>query len=109
VALGPEFADAHVALAILCVGQLVNAGCGFTGVILEMTGRELDATIGVATGLFTNIVLNAALIPGFGISGAAVATAAGLLVWNLMLVWAIRRRLGIRVTALAALVPRTTA
>jgi hypothetical protein len=38
-----------------------------------------------------------------------VATAAGLLVWNLMLVWAIRRRLGIRVTALAALVPRTTA
>lgn len=106
IAFGPEFAGAHLALAILCVGQLINAGCGFTGVILEMTGRERDATLGVAMGLLTNVLLNAALIPSFGIVGAAVATASGLVVWNLMLVWAIHRRLGISVTALAALMPR---
>jgi O-antigen/teichoic acid export membrane protein len=39
--------------------------------------------------------LNLFLIPLWGITGAAVATATGLVTWNVLLWWAVRKRLGI--------------
>jgi O-antigen/teichoic acid export membrane protein len=96
---GPAYATGHLPFAILCLAQLGNVACGFTGLLLEMTGRERDATAGVAGGVLTNLVLNLVLIPPYGMAGAAVATAVGLLVWNMLLVVSIRRRLNINATA----------
>ena len=100
---GGEFELGASALAILCVGQLVNASMGSVGVILNMTGYERDSARGVAIGAGINIVLNLTFIPVWGIEGAACATAISMIVWNILLVIWVYKRLGIHSTVLGQL------
>ncbi|MGH2542589.1 MAG: polysaccharide biosynthesis C-terminal domain-containing protein, partial [Ardenticatenaceae bacterium] len=101
--LASVFGDAYragaAALAILCLGQLVNAGAGSVGLILNMTGHERDTAVGVAAAAAANLILNLILIPRFGIEGAAVATAVSLATWNVLLCRRVYRRVGIRSAA----------
>lgn len=92
---GSEFSAAYWPLLILGLGQLANAGFGATGILLNMTGFERDVTrvVTVAAGL--NVALNLGLIPLFGVIGAAAATSASLLFWNIWLWQVAHRRLGI--------------
>lgn len=98
---GLEFAKSHTPLAILGVGQLINAGMGSVGFLLNMTGHERDVarTLLITAGL--NIILNLVLIPPFGIVGAASASAVSLALWNIMLCFAVKKRLGVKSTAFA--------
>jgi O-antigen/teichoic acid export membrane protein len=100
---GPAFPEGHTALAILCVGQVVNAAAGSVGLILNMTGFQKDAAIGVGISAVLNIVLNSVLIPLMGINGAAIATTVSLVVWNVILGVMVHRRLGVHTTALGVL------
>ncbi|MEX0729493.1 MAG: flippase [Aquisalimonadaceae bacterium] len=92
---GEEYAVGHSALAILALGQLVNAATGSVGTLLNMTGHERDTMRGLAVAAVANVLLNLALIPAFGIVGAAFATAISLVLWNFLLWWFVRNRLGI--------------
>jgi O-antigen/teichoic acid export membrane protein len=57
----------------------------------------------VYSGAFVvNVALNFSLIPAFGLVGAAVATAAALIVETAMLYVTVRRRLGISCSILTA-------
>ncbi|XSG86305.1 MAG: flippase [Methylohalobius sp. ZOD2] len=96
---GAAFVAGHEALIILVVAQLVNAGMGSVGLLLNMTGHERDTAKGVAVSTFLNVPLNFLLIPSFGITGAALATAISLVVWNIILWYAVRKRLGLNSTA----------
>jgi O-antigen/teichoic acid export membrane protein len=100
---GPEFPEGHTALAILCVGQIVNAAAGSVGLILNMTGHQKDTAIGVGISAVLNIVLNAVLIPLLGIAGAAIATTASLVAWNVILAVMVYRRTGVHTTALGVI------
>lgn len=82
---GSEFGVAATALAILAVGQLVNALLGSAGTVLMMTGHERDAAVAVGVGAVVNVALNAVLVPLFGIEGAASATAVSVVIWNVIL------------------------
>ena len=42
-----------------------------------------------------NIILNLVLVPRFGIVGAALATTISMVVWNVLLVIAVRKKLGV--------------
>lgn len=106
---GTEFETGDTALAILAVGQLVNAAVGSGGVVLTMTGHEREAARAVGIGAIANVGLNLALIPPFGIEGAAVATATSIVVWNLLLVRGTVRHLGIDPTVLGSRRARTHA
>jgi len=97
---GQDFTKGAMALAILSLGQLVNAAMGSVGLILNMTGNERDTARGVAIAAVVNVALNAILIPLWGMNGAATATATSLVVWNLILAVQVVRRLGIYPTAL---------
>jgi len=89
---GREFGDGTIALSILCFGQLVNASMGSVALILNMTGHERDTARGVAIAAVLNIIVNAMLIPKFGMQGAAVASVISLITWNiLMFIWVYRR------------------
>lgn len=103
---GPGFPKGHSALAILCTGQMVNAAAGSVGLILNMTGHQKDAAVGVGISAALNIVLNAVLIPTMGIEGAAVATTISLVIWNVILAVMVRRRIGVHTTALGVIGPR---
>lgn len=97
---GNDFLPGRVALGVLGFAQLVNVAAGPVGLLLIMTGHERDAARAVALSAALNAALNAALIPRWGVEGAALATAASLIVWNLLLAGWVVRRLGIHPTAL---------
>ena len=74
--------------------------CGPVGVTLYMTGHESIANRIFTASAVLNVILNFALIPRFGIVGAAVATSISLIAWNLGLWVVVRRRLKLRPSAI---------
>jgi O-antigen/teichoic acid export membrane protein len=97
---GQEFMKGHMSLCILSIGQMINVAMGSVGFLLVMTGHERKAAIGIGIGAVFNVILNAFLIPKFGMEGAATATSISVIVWNLLLAHWVYRRLGIHTTAL---------
>lgn len=92
---GAEFTIGADSLVILALGQLANAGFGSVGALLNMTGHEKDTMWGMIAAILVNVVLNLALIPHFGMVGAATATAISFVIWNAILWYYVRHRLGI--------------
>jgi O-antigen/teichoic acid export membrane protein len=91
---GEEFGAGVLALRIMCLGQLVNLAAGFSLTILAMTGAMRDTTKAAGCAAVVNVVLSAALIPGLGADGAAIATAVSTAVMNILatyLLWRERR------------------
>lgn len=84
---GSEYGAGYTALAILAVGQLVNAPLGQVAHLLNMTGHERATGRGFAVAALSNVLLNLLLIPPFGMSGAALATASTVILWNCVLWW----------------------
>ena len=75
---GAEYKVGSVALTILSIAFLIGAGTGPGGQILHMRGKQnIDALNNVAL-IIVNVLLNLWLIPPYGILGAAIVTAIGL-------------------------------
>ncbi len=72
---GAAYRQAAPALALLTAGQLVNLATGAVGFLLIMSGRERIWLGCAATALGANLALNLTLVPRFGVTGAAAATA----------------------------------
>lgn len=89
-----SFGGAYWALVILTSGQLANACFGPVALVLNMTGHQKLTLIGVTTAVLINATLNLALVPRYGMEGAAIATAVSLVVWNALLAVALKRRTG---------------
>ena len=92
---GISFEDAYSCLILLAVGQFVNIGTGATGIILVMTGNEMSISYITIGSVLMNIALNLLLIPKYGALGAACATAANLIVENIVKFLWVKLRLGI--------------
>jgi O-antigen/teichoic acid export membrane protein len=88
---GEEFLVASNALIILCLGQFFNAFCGPVGIVLQMTGRQKLFQNILLLGFIINIVLNYILITPYGVTGAAIASAVSLIVWNSIAFYHVRR------------------
>jgi O-antigen/teichoic acid export membrane protein len=83
---GEEFAEGATALRILCVGLALAYGAGSVQSILLMGGRS-TAQLGNKVGcLVVNVGLNLALVPMYGINGAAIAWAV-VLVLDAAMAW----------------------
>jgi O-antigen/teichoic acid export membrane protein len=93
---GQEYAAAHRPLAILAIGQTFNAAMGSVASLLNMTGHERDTTRTILVAAILNLTLNFSLTPVWGTMGAATATAATLIVWNVLMWRAVKRRIGIQ-------------
>lgn len=92
---GHGFSSGASAVRIIAIGDLINVLTGYGGLVLVMSGRESDLTRSAALGAVLNIGLAAALIPRFGVNGAAVATAVSLAAANLQMTWLAWRRLDV--------------
>lgn len=92
---GPAFTAGFPALMILLAGQVVNAACGPVGLLMTMTGHQDRAALVLTVTAMANVALNAVLIPRFGLTGAAAATATSIAAWNLWLFLEVRRRHGL--------------
>lgn len=95
---GPEYIDGWGALIALCLAQIVNAATGSVGVLLNMTGHERHMVSSVGISALLNILLNAFLIPLWGLNGAAIATFISLSFINILKAIWVHRALGINAT-----------
>ncbi len=84
------------------MSQLVNIALGPAGLLLNMSGHERDTARSFAWSIAANVGLNAALIPSFGMIGAATATATTFVAWRVVLWAQVRRRLRIDSSVLYA-------
>jgi O-antigen/teichoic acid export membrane protein len=93
---GHGFREGSTALTILVAGQLFNAATGAVGTALVMTKHERSATVATLIGTCLNVALCALLIPSWGPSGAATATAVSIVVVNVLFMATVVRKLRIR-------------
>lgn len=101
---GSAYIEAYYPLVILACANVINAGFGTVGPLLNMTGHERITARGITIAAGLNVVLNAALIPPFGMMGAAGATALTLLLWNFILWISVRRVLRIDSSAVGMVI-----
>jgi O-antigen/teichoic acid export membrane protein len=91
---GANFAAGGTALSVLALGMAINFATGAAPVLLLMGGKSGWDMANTLTGLVINVVLNVALIPRYGATGAAVAWTVSAAFWNLApvgQVWALWR------------------
>jgi O-antigen/teichoic acid export membrane protein len=92
---GNGFVAGYGPLCILVIAYLAQSALGLLSGLLNMTGAHRACATAHLVGAVGNIVLNAILIPVFGINGAALATATTVVLVNLWLLFLVRRRLGV--------------
>ena len=91
---GDEFKAAATALVILSLGQFVNIATGSVGYLLSMTGLERKVRDNMVISTTLGLILGLTLIPSFGLTGAAIATASAIASQNLLGVYQVRKYLG---------------
>jgi O-antigen/teichoic acid export membrane protein len=92
---GPEFTAGYALLFPLLLGVTARAAIGPAETLLTMTGHQNACAAVFGLTLLLNVALSVALIPVFGLWGAAFATAASILFEAAMLAFTVWRRLGI--------------
>jgi O-antigen/teichoic acid export membrane protein len=94
---GAQFTDGYHLMFILAVGLLARAAIGPIERLLNMLGEQRICAMVYATAFAVNLALCFALIPLFGMAGAAIATASALIIESIMLFIVTRNRLGFHV------------
>jgi O-antigen/teichoic acid export membrane protein len=94
---GPGFAEGYPLIFIMTVGLIARASVGPAERLLNMVGQQ-NVCAAIYCGAFAvNLTLCVILIPYFGLFGAAIATATGVVTETVLLLTVIRRRLGLHV------------
>lgn len=93
---GPEFVGGQGALLILALGLMVLVGTGNNKIVLLMGGKSALNLMTTVVSVIVNLALNFALIPRYGIEGAAVALVATLVVDNGLTTFFLYRYLGLQ-------------
>jgi O-antigen/teichoic acid export membrane protein len=94
ILFGNDFILAYWAMVLLVLGQFVHSISGSTGIFMNMTGHQkIYRNIMLLTS-FLNIISNLALIPRFGLIGAAIAGMLSLIFWNMASLIFIKRKYG---------------
>jgi len=97
---GEEYVQAYWPLVVLSGCRLVSGFFGLVINLLTMTGHERSASHAKGLALLVNVILNLILIPQYGVLGAAIATLASFLTWNVFGALAVYRFLGLNSTLL---------
>jgi O-antigen/teichoic acid export membrane protein len=92
---GPGYATGVPALRILLIGQMIIAAAGSQLHVMTMTGHERSAAVLLVSITIGNMAVSAGLIGVFGLNGAAIGTAATLIIWNLAMGLFLWRRLNL--------------
>jgi O-antigen/teichoic acid export membrane protein len=91
---GEEFVVGWPVVIVVSTAQLFSSSVGLTGRMLTMTGNEKRSMWARIIATAVTLAGGVALIPLYGLIGAAVAAATGLIAWNALTLFAVRRLLG---------------
>ncbi len=100
---GAGFTDAYPLMFILAAGILTKAAMGPSELILNMLGHQRASALSLGSAAILAVVLNLVLIPIWGVTGAAIATATAIISMSLMNWYAMRRLEGLNLFVLANL------
>ncbi|MFB4167266.1 flippase [Virgibacillus sp. JSM 102003] len=81
---GESYIEGSLALVLVSIGQVVNAGVGSAGYIIIMTGNSKQAMYINIISVVVNVSLNIMLIPEFGIEGAAFSSLVSVVIVNIL-------------------------
>jgi O-antigen/teichoic acid export membrane protein len=81
---GPGYDAGAVVIVILSVTMLVGTAAGAVDTMLVMAGRSSWTMANTTAALVVNIGLNLLLIPPYGITGAAIAWSAAIVIKNVV-------------------------
>ncbi len=91
----PEFVSAYPVLVVFAISATVDALCGPTAYLMQMTTLERAYLKIMAASYAAVLVLQLIFVPHYGLIAAAACNAAGVVVWNLFAITLIRRRIGV--------------
>ncbi len=94
---GPQFVAGYPVMAILVVGFLTRSAMGPAEFLLNMQGEQRLCALVMMGAAVLNIVLNLMLVPSYGITGAATATAISLMTAALLNASVAKHKLGLDV------------
>lgn len=100
---GGGFDQAAPVVVLLALGILLACAFGPGEDVLNMLGEERVCSFGFAVALAVNIALNFALIPLYGMLGAAIATVGALALRGALLAYFAKLRLGLVLPAILSL------
>jgi len=93
-AFGAAFTVNVPALVWLAAAQIFNAACGPVATLLDMTNHQRFTIWGLVASIAANILVGVWLIPQQGAYGAAIAMALSIIVWNVLMLFFVWRKLG---------------
>ncbi len=102
---GSGFTSGAKVLAVLSASMMVVMAAGIVQSLLLMGGRSHYQLGNKIVAVLVNLGLNLALVPGFGIMGAAVAWTLTLAIDTSLAAWQVRHRLGVRLRPEALVLP----
>jgi O-antigen/teichoic acid export membrane protein len=92
---GAGYEDAAVIVVILSLTMLFATACGPVDSVLLMSGHSMLSLLNSTVALIVNVALNVALIPPFGIKGAAIAWSVAIVVRNVLPLVQVKASLGL--------------
>src|ERR1700733_7986089 len=81
---GHSYQAGSTVMVILGLTMLIATGCGQVDMVLTTTGRTSWSLFNALAAVGTNVGLDLVLIPRYGITGAAIGWAAGIVITNLV-------------------------
>lgn len=91
---GKEFMSGALCLTLLTIGQVINTATGPVAQLLNVTGNHKKFRDIAFMGAMVKLVFNLALIPFYGIYGAAIASAISMASWNIIGTLYIKKKFG---------------
>jgi O-antigen/teichoic acid export membrane protein len=94
----PQFTAAYPVMFVLAIGFLARASMGPAEFILNMLGEQLLCALVLVVSAVLDVALSFALVPVFGMIGAAAATSVALITAAVMNYVVARRRLELEIS-----------
>ncbi|MGB6451680.1 MAG: oligosaccharide flippase family protein [Steroidobacteraceae bacterium] len=95
---GPGFAVAYAPLLILLLGEWLNTCAGSVGYLLIMTRFQKQAPVIFLCGVVSSLFLAILIVPVWGLTGMALSTVVGWVVWNIVALTYVYKKLRINPT-----------
>lgn len=99
---GSEFMSGYGVMAILAVGILLRSAVGPAEFVMNMMGEQKTCATVLFFSVILNVVLNVALIPHYGLMGAAIATSTSRVMASGLFYLSAKRRLGLDISILSS-------
>ncbi|CAN5528372.1 N/A [soil metagenome] len=89
---GKDFAGNEFPLKLLLAGQLFVSFAGLASQVLNMADRERNLRNNAIISAVLNLAACVVLIPAYGITGACIAQVVGMVAWNVLCIYSVKKQ-----------------